>query len=310
MKRTIVFLILFLFIAVSADAEITFSTLSFPEDSEYIDLADTVVTDFDAFETFLDRFPHLTRVDMWNTLMTRDLCDRLAARYPDIKWGWTLLIRGKGKDHKHIIRTDDTSFSTLHNNKSPGHTAEEFEILKYCWDLKALDIGHNKVDRLDWLSAFPNLHVLIVACNHITDISPLAGLTHLEYAELFKNEIRDISPLRGLSHLMDLNLVKNKVSDLEPLMNLKRLKRLWIYNCDKSNPSMPTEEMLARLQEALPDCHIDYTHTSTAGGWRSDSHYKTIFRMFRKHVYEPFDDSEPENMPEPWRTERLGQTEE
>jgi hypothetical protein len=302
MKRTIIFLILFLFLAVSADAEITFSTLSFPEDSEYIDLADTVVTDFDAFETFLDRFPHLTRVDMWNTLMTRDLCDRLAARYPDIKWGWTLLIRGKGKDHKHIIRTDDTSFSTLHNNKSPGHTAEDFEILKYCWDLKALDIGHNKVDRLDWLSAFPNLHVLIVACNHITDISPLAGLTHLEYAELFKNEIRDISPLRGLSHLMDLNLCFNKIEDLSVLKELPSLKRLWLFSCSRFNKE-PPREFLRELQEMLPDLYIDSTHHPTNGRWRylaegqPTPHYRIIQEIFGKdhlhpgHRYIPFEDS-------------------
>jgi hypothetical protein len=59
------------------------------------------------------------------------------------------------------------------------------------------------------------------------------------------------------------------------------------------------------LQEALPDCHIDPVSTSTAGGWRHDPHYEVISRMFRTHEYEPFADSDPENMPEPWRTERL-----
>ena len=302
MKRTILFL-LFLFFIISAKAEISFSTLSFPEDSTYIDLADTVITDFDSFEAFLDQFPSLSRVDMWETPMTRNLCDRLASRYPAVRWGWTMMIKCKGTNH--IIRTDDTSFSTLHNNRSPGHTAEEFEILKYCWDLKALDIGHNKVDRLDWLVSFPDLRVLIVACNHITDISPLAGLKHLEYAELFKNEIRDITPLRGLTHLMDLNLSLNKIDDLSVLKEMPWLKRLWIYSCRYIHKE-PPREVVKDLQAALPDTYIDYTHYSTGGRWRylvngdPHPHYKIILEIFGKdhqhpaHQYIPFEDSYPE----------------
>ena len=61
------------------------------------------------------------------------------------------------------------------------------------------------------------------------------------------------------------------------------------------------------LREALPDCHIDAESTSTAGGWRHDPHYEVIFKMFRNKTYEPFADSDPENMPEPWRSERLKQ---
>jgi hypothetical protein len=301
MKRTILFL-LFLFFIISAKAEITWSTMSFSENSEYVDLGNCIVTDFDAFEAFLDQFPHLSRVDMWETPMTRPLCDRLASRYPAVQWGWTIVIKCKGGNH--IIRTDDTSFSTLHNNKSPGHTAEDFEILKYCWNLMALDVGHNKVDTLDWLVSFPNLRVLIVACNHVTDISPLAGLKHLEYAELFKNEIRDITPLRNLTHLMDLNLSLNKIDDLSVLKEMPSLKRLWIYACRYVHKE-PPREVVKDLQAALPDTYIDYTHYSTGGRWRyldngnPHPHYKVIQEIFGKdhqhpaHHYIPFEDSYP-----------------
>ena len=302
MKKAISILLLLLSILQFASADVSFSSLTFSEDSEHIDLGNCVVTDFDAFEAFLDSFPRLSRVDMWDTPMTRDLCDRLASRYPAVRWGWTLVIKCKGGNH--VIRTDDTSFSTLHNNKSPGHTAEDFEILKYCWDLKALDIGHNKVDQLDWLASFPNLRVLIVACNHVTDISPLAGLKPLEYAELFKNEIRDITPLRNLTHLMDLNLSLNKIDDLSVLKEMPSLKRLWIYACRYVHKE-PPREVVKDLQAALPDTYIDYTHYSTGGRWRyldngnPHPHYKVIQEIFGKdhqhpaHHYIPFEDSYP-----------------
>ena len=302
-KQTVLLLVLSLFLTVTAKAEITFSGLAFPEDSEYLDLGSAAVTDFEAFEAFLDRFPRLSRVDMWETPMTPDVCNRLASRYPAVRWGWTMVIRCKGGNH--IIRTDDTSFSTLHNNQSPGHTSGDFEILKYCWNLMALDIGHNNVDRLDWLAFLPNLRVLIAACNHISDISPLAGLEHLEYIELFKNEIRDITPVRGLTRLMDLNLCFNKIDDLSVLKEMPWLKRLWIYSCRYINQE-PPREAVRDLQAALPGTYIDYTHYSTGGRWRYldngdlHPHYKVIQEIFGKdhlhpaHQYVPFEDSCPE----------------
>lgn len=305
MKRIVCFFLLLFFIP-SAGAEIVFGGLSFPEDAAFIDLGSCVVTDFDAFEAFLDRFPALSRVDMWDTPMTRDLCDRLAARYPAVTWGWTLVIRGK--DHQHLVRTDDTSFSTLHNKNSAGHNAEDFQILKYCWNLMALDIGHNRVDNLDWLSAFPNLRVLIVACNRISDISPLASLKDLEYAELFRNEIRDITPLRSLTHLMDLNLGFNRIDDLSVLKEMPFLKRLWLYSCRYVNKE-PPRDVVKDLQAALPDTYIDYTHYPTNGRWRylangqPDPHYRVILEIFGRdhqhpaHQYLPFEDSFPSEQP-------------
>ena len=54
--------------------------------------------------------------------------------------------------------------------------------------------------------------------NSISDISPLAGLTNLEYLYLSSNGISDISALSGLTHLEDLSLWKNSISDLSPLV--------------------------------------------------------------------------------------------
>ena len=283
-------------------AEAVFEGKAYPKNAEYIDLGDTVVRDFDALEAFLDQMPALKQVDMWETQIQAEDCDRLAARYPDMKWGWTMVL--KGKDHTHLIRTDYTSWSTLHNNTSSHHGSGDFSILKYCWNLMALDIGHNSVTDLDFLYDLPNLRVLIVACNEVTDITPLSRLENLEYAELFKNNITDLSPLEHLEHLLDLNICFNHVENWDALMGLKSLKRLWIYSSQVYNRE-PPETVVGQLKEALPDTLVDAVHYSTAGKWRfvaenvRHPHYEAIISMFGKdhlhpmYEYVPFDDGLP-----------------
>ena len=303
MKKGIwLFLLLLLFCSAAGRAEVTYEGLSFSEDAEYIDLGDHIVRDFDAFTAFLDRMPGLKQVDMWQNRMTREQCDLLAQRYPGMKWGWTMVIRA-GKD-QHLVRTDYTSWSTLHNNTSPHHTSEDFSVLKYCWNLLALDVGHNSVTDLSFLYDLPNLRVLIVACNQVEDITPIGSLKDLEYLEIFKNNITDISPLKGLPHLLDLNICFNHVKDLSPLREIKTLKRLWIYSSQKFN-FIPMAEDVEALRAALPDTHIDASHYSTNGGWRElggnrlDPHYETILKIFGKnhlhpkYEYIPFHDSWP-----------------
>ena len=308
-------LLILLLCPVLAGADVSWEDKSWPEDVEYIDLGSTVVTDFDAFEAFLDRLPNLKQVDMWENRMSREQCDRLAARYPDMKWGWTMVI--KGWDHEHLVRTDYTAFSTLHNNKTAKHSSEDLSVVRYCWNLKGLDIGHNKVDNIDFLYDLPELRVLIIAINNITDITPLASLKHLEYLEMFNNKVTDITPLKDLPHLLDLNLSFNKIKDLSPVMNLKTLQRLWLFSSQQTK-QQPPPETVAMLQAALPDTQIDTWHHPTTGSWRYISgnrkhpHYAVITQMFgedhlRPHYeYDPFDESWtedgthfPENTPSP-----------
>ena len=299
-----ILLMIFLLCPGVSGADVSYGGKSWPEGAEYIDLGDYVVTDFDAFCAFLDRMPGLKQVDMWENRMTADQCHMLAARYPGIRWGWTMVVRGW--DHEHLIRTDYTAWSTLHNNKSAKHSSEDLSVVKYCWNLMALDVGHNKVDNLDFLYDLPNLRVLIIACNNVTDITPVASLKKLEYAELFNNRITDISPLRELTHLMDLNLSFNRISDLSPVKNLKALQRLWLFSSERIN-QVPAKEALDDIQAALPNVYIDSVHHPTNGGWRyikdnrKHPHYAAIVQMFGedhlhpRYEYVPFDDSWTEN---------------
>ncbi len=261
-----------------------------PLDTDRVDFGNMKVQDYNALKSFLFSLPALRQVDMYATPISGAQADELTELFPYITFGWTLRIRCK--DHNHDVRTDATAFSTLHNKLSPKHTSDDFRMLKYCKNLLALDIGHNRVTDLGFLYDLPNLRVLIIAINEITDITPLASLHDLEYAEIFKNRITDLRPLMHLTKLADLNIGFNSVSDWSPLYGMRDLKRLWVYSSSiygAGGRRTLTSQVISDLRTNLPDTYIDSTHYPTTGGWREHPHYDVISQMFRSGVYIPFD---------------------
>ena len=287
--RFILMLLFALAIAASAQAEeVTFrdygGEITVSADAEYIDLGKLTVNDYDAFEVFLDQLPNLKQVDMYTTHMFKGKAERLSTRYPDIQFGWTFYFAD------HVIRTDQVIFSTFHDSRGTSHTTAEMEVIRYCTNLRVLDLGHNWLTDISFISELKELRVLILADNEITDISVLAGLEKLEYIELFDNKITDLTPLSNLTGLMDLNIAQNRVESLEPLYSMTWLKRLWIRDTVAKN-SLLTSEVVQSLQDALPETQIDAISVGTEGGWRDHHHYSTLCRMFREFVFIPFDDS-------------------
>jgi len=238
----------------------------------YFDVGDTVIRAFNEFHNFLMCFPNLEKVDMFSTNIRANRIFELDKRFPNIEFGWTMQL------DTHYIRTDATAFSTLHSDRSTPHTSKDFEILRFCKNLQALDLGHNAITDLNFLKDLTEIRVLILAMNRISDITPLQNLTKLEYIELFMNRVEDLSPLSGLYNLQDLELTQNRVKDFSPLYGLKSLRRLWLR---RAGSVVPREE----ISPHLPDCFIDYESTSTGGTWRKHSHYLDIYFIFNTGVY-------------------------
>lgn len=266
--------------------------LTVPVDIEELDLGKLTIgnDDFKAFYAFLEKLPNLKRVDMYATKMSRARIDRMAERFPDIEFGWTMSVGGR------TLRTDATAFSTRHSgDTSYRYGANEFAVLKYCKNLLALDIGHNNVKDLSFLYDLPQLKVLILVDNKFTDLTPVASLTELEYLEIFYNTVTDISPLAALTNLVDLNICYNRIKDWTPLENLTGLRRLWLWQSNSQNVNNKFDPAIAQqLQEKLPDTYIDYLSQSVQGGWREGAHYEAIKRMFASGgEYEPFPDVDP-----------------
>ena len=295
MKRAIfsiiTVLLLMVLCSVALSEIVTFGRVQASTDAEYLDLGREYITNWNTFYRFLDQFTNLKKVDMFATAVNRDRIAKLVERYPDIEFGWTIQLAD------HQIRTDQTAFSTLHVTDTPWkHSEIEFGVLKYCKQLKALDLGHNIIKDVSFLYDLPQLRVLILALNQIEDITPIGSLKNLEYLELFINHVTDISPLASLPHLMDLNICRNYIEDLTPLYGMKQLKRLWM-NYYNRHGSQNTIGSVEELRKALPDTVIDSTtFDSTDGGWRRPHpHYDVIREIFKTGVYVPFEDSYTED---------------
>jgi len=268
--------------ALAQEQTISACGITVPADAQVIDFGDIRVTDVEALVAMLDQMPQLETVDMYQSSLSKEEMDMLFTRYPQITFGWTFMVG----DHK--VRTDITAFSTLHgSDPDPSHNEKQFQWLKFCKGLKAIDVGHNSVTDISWLKNFPELKVLIIAINRVEDISPLAELTELEYIELFTNRFGDLTPLTKLTKLKDLNIKNTKVKDISPLFEMTWLERLWLGTGWMKNIPEEQREMLC---EALPDCEIDWKNNPTAGTWREHPRYFTIYEMFHGTEYIPFEE--------------------
>lgn len=266
-------------LAGSACAETTLCGVALSADATQVDLGDTKVKDYNAFMEELEQFPQLVKVDMYKSTIKRAQMAALTERFPGIRFGWTLRMG----DGKWRVRTDATAFSTLNGTSDPAYKSDTFEVLKYCKDLVAIDLGHNAVKDISFLTNFPHLRVLILADNYVSDISPLAELKELEYVELFMNHIKDISPLANHEQLLDLNICRNEIEDVSPLYSCPKLERVWISH------NGLTDEQKADLQAALPKTLFNFdVYSSTFGGWREHDRYFVIKDMFASRVYQPF----------------------
>ena len=273
--------------------EVTFEgRLTVPTDSRYVDFGEVKVSDWGDVAPFLAQLPDLEKCDMFASRISAANAEALHAAFPEVEFGWTLYIGSEGCMHE--CRTDQTAFSTLHAASIKGHPTSELCVLRFCKDLLALDVGHNLMDDITWISELPQLKILIIAINKVEDITPLTGLTDLEYLELFNNYITDITPLAGMTKLLDLNLTYNQIEDFSPLYGLRQLERLWICKAHDrhSHDGIPNDEYL-RLKTELPATRIDNWSEPTDGGWRKHIRYYDI-------LYYIFTDVNPSYRP--WRS--------
>ena len=317
MKRALAFflaalLALLPLASLAAEKTLTFQGVKVKTGATKLNMKKTVITSIADFAKFLKKLPNLKQVDMFSTPVTAADIDVLEKAVPNVKFGWTIRIpcTSRNKDGvargDHLIRTDATAFSTLHNNESPLHTSEDFAVLKYCTQMRALDLGHNNVTDLNFLYSMPYLRVLIIGRNHVTDLTPVGTLKDLEYLEAFTNEIESVKPLLNCKHLMDLNIPNNRVTDPELFAEMKQLKRLFAYNYGwrTMQKDMVPASLKSLIKKALPNCRIDFSQAGVQigkGTWRDSPHYDVIRSMFPAKIgakqggYIPFEDSYPDS---------------
>jgi len=114
-------------------------------------------------------------------------------------------------------------------------------------------LGNEDVAALGNLAA---LEELTISGNNISDITPLANLKWLTSLQLAENNVSDLTALSQLYALKTLYIDGNPVKDFTALEGLTALRTLSMKGI------IITEQQLASLQKALPNCRI-YSDTPT-----------------------------------------------
>ncbi len=214
-----------------------------------------------AVRKILPMMKSCTYLDMDSCEVSNQDMASIREDFPDIKVVWRIWF-----GESYSVRTDVERI--LASKPSKGGTLDdgEVDVLKYCTDVKYMDLGHNEaITNLSFVNSMPNLEVFICAMNPISDISPLANCPKLEYLELNTTAVADLSPLSGLKELRHLNIANcENVTDISPLYGLTELERLWIGSIDP----VPAEQV-EKMRECAPDCDINTeTVDPTGGKWR------------------------------------------
>ncbi len=198
-------------------------------------------------------------VDMDDTGVSYESLSKLQSQFPDTKIVWRVWF-----GDNYSVRTDTERI--LASKPTVGGMIADASVLKYCTEVKYLDLGHNDdLADLSFVANMPNLEVLIIAMTAITDISPLQNCPKLEYLELNSTNIADISALGKCVGLHHLNIAGcPNIKDITALYGLSELERLWI-GCDTPVPASQVSEMKAKV----PGCKINTTADDPHGdAWR------------------------------------------
>jgi len=230
-----------------------------------LDLRKHIVPDAAAFSDSLVLFPNLQSLDMCGTGPSDEEMAAIRARYPQVKVVWYIHI------YNWVIRTDIKGFSTGNRSRFPDGAgryeagtaqfsyhrihAEDFEVLKYCTDLIALDVGHcTRLGNIDFLKYVPKLQYLDIALCNLEDISVLENMHDLVYLQMMYNYIADPSPIKNNTKLRYVNASNNCLTSADVFTTLPNLERLWINCSGLSDEQIASAS--ATLKEKLPNIVI------------------------------------------------------
>ena len=244
-------------------------------DIEELDFSNKKIDDLEDFKKSLSLLPNLKKLDMSNTNLTNEQLGALREQFPKVRIDWIVHLG------KWSMRTDAVAFSVLIVHYDYKRmTSDDIQVLKYCTELQALDLGHQSIEDISVIGEYlPNLRVLILADNKIKDISPLAKLKHLHYIELFMNDITDSTPLASCKELVDVNISFNyHFSNVDGIMDLPLLERLWLISDNIS------AESYKKIRERYPNVNMVTTGSgSTNSGWRTHERYFAMIDMYRNN---------------------------
>lgn len=241
----------------------------------------------DVLEELLAHMPNLQKLVMCDCGFSDEEMADLRDAHPEIEVVWRVYMGGGA----YSLRTDDLVFSSMagEGDLKPTLISEDVQVLRYCRNLRALDLGHMQLEDISFLSDLPELRFLILADCPFTDMTEIGRLSHLTYLEIFMDYgVTTLEPISHLSNLRDLNIsYMLNARDYEYLYGLKNLERLWANHCD-----LTYEARQGLLENIVPTCEIHAMEDeSSTGGWRDGNpKYLALVEMFHSGQYDPIFD--------------------
>ena len=179
-----------------------------------------------------------------------------------------------GVTNRYTYLTDTDTMRCVYNV-----TDETCENMKYCEEVKYMDLGHNDTLKvIDFIAYMPELEICILSGSSITDLTPFANSTKLIFLELaYCGLITDIAPLQGCVSLEHLNISYTKAKDMSALHELP-LKQLCAVGS-----KIPYSEQ-TELADLIPDCKFTFSGYPYGKGWRytSKGGYTDIYARVRE----------------------------
>lgn len=202
---------------------------------EEIDFSGIQISDTSEIENALPLFKHLQKVIMSYCGIRNEEMDALNKRHDDVRFVWTVTLgAGRRGMPTYELRTDTTYFiSSLQLGEENAYRLfdDTAEPLKYCTDMVALDLGHNKITKCEFCRYMPKLRFFIAAGSPLNDLSPLAECKELYFLELQFCPVTDLSPLLECKELRHLCVCACPTQDSvrTVLSQMTWLERCYMY---------------------------------------------------------------------------------
>ena len=230
----------------------------------------------------------LKRIDLSDCASSNEELAVLREEFPDVKIVWKLYLG------KWSLKTDSIAFSVLiYDYTHRRMTSKDIEVLKYCTDLQALDLGHQAITDISVIGDYlKELRILILVDNKVSDLTPIAQLKHLHYLELFVNPISDLTPIGECKEMVDLNIsYLSKVKDFSALYDFPLLERLFM---EHMSLTAADKEL---FKKTYPNTYIVTVGTGSVDqGWRTHARYYAMIKMYKDRYFMSEEFSKYDNM--------------
>ena len=201
-------------------------------------------------------------------------CQRFALEYCQISYDLLAQVREEYRDKVKLVWRVEfgggSAFTDAEVIRSTYDLLDDnCENLKYCEDVRFMDIGHNEwLDAVPFVAYMPKLEGIIASGAPIKDLTPFANCKNLKFLEIaFCEYVEDLTPLAGCESLQMLNMSNTHALDLSPLDNLP-LTHL-VARTNPSGRSRISQEEQDRFIAQHPDCWSSFPGAQPYGvGWR------------------------------------------